>query len=96
MGLQPPDPRRHRVGINAAGVDLARNRVNVSNVTIQNGTATTMGAAESYSPTTVYLRNASAVANGGGDGIVCGTGCLVISCVASGNTVGIDRGRAPL
>jgi hypothetical protein len=36
------------------------------------------------------VRNVRAIGNGGGggDGIVCGTSCLVIGCVASGNAKG--------
>jgi hypothetical protein len=71
------------IGINAAGV---------SNVTILNGTVTSMGGSGIALGDNGTVHSVRLIGNGGGssggDGIVCGVGCLVIGCIASGNAKG--------
>lgn len=70
------------IGVDAAGM---------TNVTVANGTVTGMGAAGISLGNNGVVQNVQVLANGAGgsgDGVDCGSGCLVSSCVVANNANG--------
>lgn len=79
-------------GTSGGGTGIGINAAGVSNVTILNGTVTTMGGSGIVLGDNGTVRNVRVIGNGGGtnggDGVVCTKGCLVVNSVASGQTKG--------
>jgi hypothetical protein len=75
-----------------AGSGMGVDAVGENNVTVTNGTITAMGGAAISIGNNGTVQNVRIVGNGvgsaGGDGVVCGTGCLVSGSVIAGNANG--------
>jgi hypothetical protein len=76
----------------AAGSGMGVDAVGQNNVTVTNGTITGMGGAGVSTGNNGTVQNVRIIANGvgaaGGDGVACGTGCLISGSVIAGNASG--------
>jgi hypothetical protein len=76
----------------SSGSGMGIDAVGMTNVTVYNGTITNMGGAGISLGNNGTVQNVRVIANGvgsgGGDGVDCGTGCLVSGSVIAGNAQG--------